>query len=131
MKSATEFKDACRHGEDCSCRCSSGWYCKNEPAKRALSQEEIRLAMAVDPFAGDDTRCRTLSDKIVTTRTQHECSHCGEMMAPGSQARRIVEVNAEVYRGKLENYYWCDKCLKAMAKMAKGNWEAYEELVVP
>ena len=74
-------------------------------------------AMWINPFDGDrgSQGDRVLSDKIVTTRKEHDCHECRSKIGAGEKARRHVCI----FSSNLETYYWHVGCLS----------KAYDELV--
>lgn len=74
----------------------------------------ITECLAFDPFAGDfggaGESDATLSDKMVTARKPHTCSHCARPIARGELHRSLVEI----YDGELSQYRWCNACCLTM-----------------
>ena len=56
-----------------------------------------------------------LSRKIVTTRADHVCCYCQEIIPSGQQAR--VDVGKTPDRDGIRSWYYCRECLE-------GFWEA-------
>lgn len=76
-----------------------------------MKRKDIENAvMLYDPYEGDKCGCdRTLSDKIVTVKTEHPCA-CGECnvnIFPGQRARRIVFID----EGDLITHYFRVDCI--------------------
>lgn len=73
-----------------------------------------KLCLAVDPFAGDETDVVLVADRIVTTRTLHQCNHCLGWISPRSHpVRARSEINRE--ENKRMTFYFCPPCCVAMA----------------
>lgn len=70
-----------------------------------------KLCLAHDPFAGDDSDGRILSDKMVTTRKTAKCHQCAETIAVGQRVRS----RSEVVDGELMAFKWCQTCCELMA----------------
>ena len=63
-----------------------------------------------------------LSDKIITARKDHECSHCGGVVKSGTRSRTIKEA----YDGKIHTYRACQECCTAMALTFEDSGAAIE-----
>jgi hypothetical protein len=80
--------------------------------------------LAYDPFQGDETDIRELSDKFVTTRKPHKCNICWDEVPPGQRARAKTEVNREDQQTK--TFYFCVSCCEAMASSWTDECEAID-----
>lgn len=76
------------------------------------------LVLAFDPFDGDfgSQTDRVLSDKIVTGRKSHTCSHCDGPIQPGERHRS----RSERVDGELMSHRWCAACCALMARIVGG-----------
>lgn len=78
--------------------------------------EEKERIIEFDPFAGDFGDGEILlEDKIRTSRKEHECFHCGNIIKRGEQYRDKIEI---VYN-KFIHFKWCTECCQAMLKYMK------------
>lgn len=81
--------------------------------------------LSFDPFAGDETDVRPVSDKFVTTRKPHKCQHCGDRIKSGQRVRALSEINRE--ERKRQTFYFCGLCCEAMANAGRDDGDAFEE----
>jgi len=90
-----------------------------------MTPQEEAAALSFDPFAGDETDVRLVSDKFVTTRKPHKCQHCGDKIKSGKRVRARAEINRE--DNKRGTFYFCSLCCEAMAKSWEDDGDAYVE----
>ena len=90
------------------------------PAGMTAQQEADCLAY--DPFQGDESDERILSDKIVTARKEGPCCICGETIRAGERVRR----QAAIVDGAMFSCRCCEACCIAMALNWTDGGEAIE-----
>lgn len=73
--------------------------------------------LSYDPFQGDESEVRELSDKFVVTRKDHKCNTCWDQIPSGSRVRAKTEVNYDDRQA--QTFYFCVPCCEAMA----ASWE--------
>jgi hypothetical protein len=80
-------------------------------------------ALDFDPFQGDfgTPGDRTLSDRMVKARKQHECCHCRGPILKGEQHRG----RTDIADGELMSWRWCAACCAAMLAEMDGEDESY------
>lgn len=79
--------------------------------------DEKKVLHFTNPFC--DAKCDNpvvFRDKIVTTRTPHECNNCRKTIPPGDRARSLTDK----VEGHVGTYYFCDKCCAAMIEVVYG-----------
>lgn len=76
---------------------------------------DLNDALQHDPFAGDESYCTGLSDKIVKFRKTKPsgCQWCRRDIAAGTMGRAKSERNDESHT--MVTWRWCTKCTSAMA----------------
>lgn len=92
--------------EDTARRIATAW-----AAGQRTTDEDFRLVMSIDPFAGDESDARILQDDVVTARKPHECLHCHGPIRRGERVR----VQKAVVDGEIHTARWCAECCGAMA----------------
>lgn len=97
----------------------------SENASIRMSKREEAACLSFDPFAGDETDVRLVSDKFVTVRKPHKCQHCGDGIAIGQRVRACSEINRE--DNTRCTFYFCSLCCEAMAKSWEDDGDAFEE----
>lgn len=80
--------------------------------------DDEALILMFDPFDGDfgDQGDRILSDKMVTGRKPHTCSHCDGPIAVGERHRS----RTEIVDGDMMSHRWCATCCGLMARIVGG-----------
>ncbi|WP_445392563.1 hypothetical protein ACUDTH_02890 [Stenotrophomonas pavanii] len=80
--------------------------------------DDESLTLMFDPFDGDfgSPGDKVLSDKMVTGRKEHNCSHCSGHIAVGERHRSRVEV----VDGSMMSHRWCRNCCSLMARIVGG-----------
>lgn len=76
--------------------------------------EADRKILNTDLFAGDfgEAGDRTLSNKMVVSRKEHQCGHCKGLITKGERHRCFVEIfDAEMVTGRV-----CAECCSAIVK---------------
>jgi hypothetical protein len=86
------------------------------------------LILMFDPFDGDfgSQGDKVLSDKMVTGRKPHTCTHCDGPISIGERHRS----RSERIDGNLMAHRWCAACCDLMARSVEGDCDAdeiYEE----
>lgn len=89
---------------------------------RNMSKTADWKILSYNPFQGDETDIRLLSDRMVVTRRAHKCNICWEDFPAGSRARARREVNREEH--KTMTFYFCPLCCEAMAKAMSDDDDA-------
>ena len=75
---------------------------------------DASAALSYDPFAGDETDVRIISDKIVVAAKSHpRCQICEAPILKGERHRSRVELNRE--DDQIMTFRFCSKCCRAMA----------------
>lgn len=64
-----------------------------------------------DPWYGDDTYYKLFRDKILITKKEHVCNHCGCTIPSG----QTVRSRAEAFEGTAKTFFFCTSCCVAMA----------------
>jgi hypothetical protein len=83
-----------------------------------------RQILAYDPFFGDETHVRELSDKMLVTRKPHTCQICWDPIPPKTRVRALTEINLE--NRVVGTFYFCPSCCTAMATANDDNGAAIE-----
>jgi hypothetical protein len=87
-----------------------------------------RDCLNYDPFQGDEMDVKELSNKIVTSRTEHKCNICWELIPPKSRIRALREINRE--EQKVATFYFCTECCVAMASSWTDNGRSITQRTV-
>lgn len=90
-----------------------------------MNKREEAACLSFDPFSGDETDVRIMSDKFVNVSKPHKCQHCGDKIKAGARVRARSEINLE--DRKRGTFYFCGLCCEAMAKIWEDDGDAYEE----
>lgn len=83
-------------------------------SRTRMDAETAARCLRVDPFEGDfgEVGDRRLRDRIIIARKSGPCSCCGEVIAPGTEARSRTDVMG----GEIATWRWCHACCVSMAK---------------
>lgn len=84
---------------------------------------DAAAALSYDPFAGDETDVRVMSDRIVVAAKPHpRCHICEAEIEKGERHRSRVELNRE--DDIVMTFRFCNKCCRAMAAV-HARWNGY------
>ena len=83
------------------------------------------LILMFDPFDGDfgAQGDRILSDKMVTGRKAHTCSHCDGPVSVGERHRS----RTEIVDGDMMSHRWCAACCALMARIVGDDTDDSED----
>lgn len=90
-----------------------------------LTEQQKQDCLDCNPFEGDfgAPSDRILSDKIVVARKEVTCGCCQEVIAVGTNARKL----SAIFDGSLMSYSWCESCCSAMASSWEDDGEEWEQ----
>jgi len=75
--------------------------------------------LCFEPWPFEEGHVVVLRDYFLTTRTAHECVHCGDDIVAGERVRARAEVDRD---SKLRmTFYFCRLCCDAMRETVQSN----------
>jgi hypothetical protein len=84
---------------------------------RKFTEEEIKMILSFDPFAGDEGTLKKLEDKIVVSRKHNRCSNCFRNGKAGDPERVIKDI----FDGEFQSHRYCALCCCAMLRDVKAD----------
>jgi hypothetical protein len=90
-----------------------------------MTPKQERDCLGYQPFQGDETYVRELTDRFVVTRKDHQCVVCWGAIPTGARVRAKREINREDDVAK--TFYFCESCCAAMVSSWTDNGEEIEK----